>query len=71
MRAPVRAPTASARQSNLEANMRWLIDPPKNSDSDTLKRTRLSVVADVVVCAPVAGAEVSWLSTARSVCASF
>jgi hypothetical protein len=49
LRSPVQAPTPSSLQSSLEANFRWLIEPPTSSDSDTLRRTRLAHVADVVV----------------------
>ncbi len=49
LRPPAQAPAPSSRQSSLETNFRWLLDPPKNTDSETLRRTRLSVVADVVI----------------------
>lgn len=39
----------SSAQAGLPHSLRWLVEPPRTTDSDELRRTRLAQVADVVI----------------------
>jgi hypothetical protein len=39
----------SSAQAGLPHSLRWLVEPPRSTDSEELRRTRLAQVADVVI----------------------
>ena len=45
----VGTPAMSSKQSSLPRSLRWLIEPPRTTDSEALNDARLAEIADVVV----------------------